>query len=103
MTEEEFEKARQEDAWLVLDRADFDTKLVRARRHGWEIWRQPGERLRLATPNDMLKYEPFVLPRIEGCHYDIVICDDVCNTENTTTEYSREKMREWLAREVKGK
>lgn len=52
MTKEELEKACQEDIWLLWERPP--RVLIRAKRCATF---ESSERLRLATPNDMLKYE----------------------------------------------
>jgi len=38
--------------------------------------------------------------KILGSRLDLVVIDDICNLENTMTEYSREKMWEWVSGEV---
>ncbi len=58
MTKEELEKACKDQTWLVWNPADSDAWLVRAGRYEWRDnkWEHPSK-LRLATPNDMLKYD----------------------------------------------
>ena len=37
---------------------------------------------------------------ILGSRLDLILIDDICNIENTLTEYSREKMWKWVSGEV---
>lgn len=97
MTEEEFTKACHEGVWFVWTPPWDGPRLVRARKESIDLESdQYISEIRIATPNDMLKYEPFVPPRIEGRRFDIVITDDICGDQTTLRKDWTAKVKKWL-------
>lgn len=77
---------------------------VKRQKKGQTMWSSDGliiER-NLSLPDPTLQCFG-LYGKILGSRLDLIVLDDVCNMENTMTEYSREKMWEWLSGEVLGR